>query len=168
MGSLRVHDEARWDRNASCAMFYVTTARMNKLTQLLSLRRGAVLAVSLTVSLTMAVGALTACGTNTNYVDLMRVTDETELTITTCDATYRDGTKLSDRVHAWNEIKELREKQMIMAQRIRVASMPEVVAKTMTVAEGNAKKAELVTAAKARYQEARALPRPTQASMTAK
>ena len=65
------------------------------------------------------------------------------------------------RVHAWSDIKKLREKQMIMAQRIRVESMPEVQAKTMTVEQGNAKKAELVAAATARYQQAEALPRPT-------
>ena len=136
-------------------MIDVTTPRMNKLLNFLSVLCG-------TAALTITVVGLTACGTNTNYVDLMRVTGETEQRITSDEATYRADGNLSDRVRAWSDIKRLREKQMIMAQRIRVESMPEVQAKTMTVEQGNAKKAELVAAATARYQQAEALPRPTQ------
>ena len=49
---------------------------------------------------------------------------------------------------------------MIMAQRINVKSMPEVASKAITVAEGEARKAELVKAATERYNAALALPIP--------
>ncbi len=123
---------------------------------------------SCTIAFALVSISLSACGTNTNYVDLMRVTGETEVLISSEEPEYQSAAKLSDRVSAWYEIQRLREKQMIMAQRIRVASMPEVQDKTLTIAQGEAKKAELVAAATARYNEAKALKRPNDADMIAK
>lgn len=107
-------------------------------------------------ALVAAVFVLGACQ-NTNYGDLMRVTGETNVSIADHEKTYASGATSAERVKARNEIIRLREKQMIMAQRINVKTMPEVKSGTMTLAEGEAKKAELVAAAMKRYEEARAM-----------
>ena len=93
----------------------------------------------------------TAACTNRNYVDLMRVTDETEGSIAVLEETYNGDDSTAERVQARSRIIKLREKQMIMAKRINVATMPEVKDKSMTKAEGEAKKAELVAAATKRF-----------------
>ena len=110
----------------------------------------------------------TAACTNRNYVDLMRVTDETEGSIAVLEETYNGDDSTAERVQARSRIIKLREKQMIMAKRINVATMPEVKDKSMTKAEGEAKKAELVAAATKRFEEAKALPIPGKTPPAAK
>lgn len=98
--------------------------------------------------------------TNTKYPDLMRVTAECDMTIAEQEQVYTGTGPVAPRMSARDRIIRLREKQMIMAQRINVKSMPEVASKAITVAEGEARKAELVRAATDRYTAALALPVP--------
>jgi hypothetical protein len=98
--------------------------------------------------------------TNTRYPDLMRVTAECDMTIAEQERIYTGTGPVAPRNSARDRIINLREKQMIMAQRINVKSMPEVASKAITVAEGEARKAELVKAATERYNAALALPIP--------
>ena len=100
-----------------------------------------------------------AC-TNRNYNDLMRVTQETNGSIASLEETYNGNGSVSQRMEARDRIITLRKKQMIMAQRINVATMPEVKDKSITTEQGQAKKAELVEAATKRYEQAKALPVP--------
>jgi cytochrome c biogenesis factor len=98
--------------------------------------------------------------TNRNYVDLMRVTEETDTSIASCEETYNGTGSVAERMKARDRIINLRKKQMIMATRINVSTMPAVKDKTMTPAEGQAKKTELVEAATKRYEDAKKLPVP--------
>jgi hypothetical protein len=107
-------------------------------------------------ALIAAIFVLGACQ-NTNYGDLMRVTGEANVSIADHEKTYTSGATSGERAKARNEIVRLRQKQMIMAQRINVKTMPEVKGGTMTLAEGEAKKSELVAAATKRYEEAQAM-----------
>lgn len=104
--------------------------------------------------------AVSGC-TNTRYPDLMRVTAEVEETIGQQDEIYGGDGPVSARIDARERIIRLREKQMIMAQRIDVKTMPEVLGKSMTVEQAKARKSELVKSATERYDAARALPIPT-------
>ncbi len=98
---------------------------------------------------------------NTRYRDLMRVTGECDVVIANETAIYNGADSIAKRKDARNEIIELRKKQMYMAQRINVNTMPEVADKSITRKEGETKKAELVAAARKRYEEACALPVPS-------
>ena len=82
------------------------------------------------------------------------------MTIAEQERIYTGTGPVAPRNSARDRIINLREKQMIMAQRINVKSMPEVASKAITVAEGEARKAELVKAATERYNAALALPIP--------
>jgi hypothetical protein len=112
-----------------------------------------------TIALSVGMLLLAAC-TNTNYSDLMRVTNETDVTIAAQEKIYSSEATPSERLKARDRIVRLREKQMIMARRIAVKTMPEVQSGKMTFAEGEARKAELLAAATARYEQARAMPKP--------
>ncbi|MSR42382.1 MAG: hypothetical protein EXS10_10875 [Phycisphaerales bacterium] len=105
--------------------------------------------------------SLTACSTNTNYFDLMRATADAEQRILIAENEFEVGPTWRERNPAKKLILELRQKQWVMAGRIRVTSMPEVLDKSMTKEQGNAKKAELVAAAKAKYEAAKNLSRPS-------
>jgi hypothetical protein len=98
--------------------------------------------------------------TNTKYPDLMRVTAECDVTIANQMSIYNGSGALAERIAARERIVNLRKKQMIMAERIDVKTMSEVVAKTMTFEQGEAKKSELVKAAAGRYEDALKLPMP--------
>ncbi len=105
-------------------------------------------------------GGLTGC-TNTNYVDLMRVSAQTDETIMLAETRYADAPKVSERFTARNQIITLRQKQVYIAERINVSSMPAVKDKSMTAAQGKVQKEELIAAAQKRLVEAESLPLPT-------
>lgn len=108
----------------------------------------------------LAVLAVLAACDNTNYPDLMKVTAEANKSITVLEQTYEHGNPISARFAARSQIIRLREKQMIMAGRIDVQTMPEVISGRMSVADAEAKKAEIVAAATKRYNDALGMPIP--------
>ncbi len=108
------------------------------------------------VGLFVAIG-----GCNTNYGDLMRVTSTVDASIASEEVDYRSGASVAERTRAREQIIKYRKKQLVMAQRIAVGSMPEVEHGAMSLAQGEAKKAEFVAAAQRRYDDALALPIPT-------
>jgi len=99
--------------------------------------------------------------TNRRYPDLMRVTAECDEAIEQQMTVYNGGGLVSQRISARERIVALRRKQMIMAQRIDVKTMTEVVAQSMTYEQGEAKKADLVRIATGRYEEALKMPMPS-------
>ena len=98
--------------------------------------------------------------TNTKYPDLMKVTAECDAIIAQQEQIYGGEGSLASRIDARDRIIRLRKKQMIMAQRINVNTMPEVKNKSLTLDQGQARKAEIVKAATGRYEAAEALPMP--------
>jgi hypothetical protein len=106
-----------------------------------------------------ALTVLASCN-NTNYPDLMKVTAEASKSIAVLEQTYQHGDSISARFSARSQIIRLREKQMIMAGRIDVQTMPEFISGKMSLAEAEAKKSEIVAAATKRYTEARGMPIP--------
>ncbi len=105
--------------------------------------------------------ALGACD-NSRYVDLMRVTSDTEVVIHKWTETYEGSGPLHQRTSARERIVRLREKQVVLAERIDPETIPEYQNKTITLEQSRAKKDSIVAAAVQRYNDAVALPYPTE------
>ena len=105
--------------------------------------------------------------TNTKYSDLMKVTAECDVVIDRETAVYNGNGDLPKRFTARDRIIALRERQQIMAERIDVRTMPEVMSNAMTIEQGEARKVEIVNAAIKRYNDAIALPIPTASTAAA-
>ena len=116
---------------------------------------------TLAVLLAVSAPVLSGCSI-TRYIDLMRVTAETDVGITKWTETYQGSGTLHARDAARQRIIDLREKQLIMAERIDPTTIPEFKNKTMTLEQAKAKKDALVVAATQRYKDAEALAYPTE------